>query len=122
MHFTERERTHTHQAFYRERAHAHTILRERERAHTHTIFTEAREREHTHRHTIYFTERERAHTPYILQERRQSTTHSYAHIHTAIINRKYSMQSACASPSSITAANPLQQRRSKVRAPHLRQP
>ena len=71
-----------------------------------------REREHTHTHTIYFTERERAHThtPYILhieharththilQERRQCTKHSYAHIHTAVINRRYSMQSACASP------------------------
>jgi hypothetical protein len=76
MHFTERERTHTHHAFYRERAHTHTQYLERESAHTHTTYLE----------------RGSSHTPYILQERRLCTKHSYAHIHTAIINRKYSMQ------------------------------
>ena len=68
------------------------------RTHTHHIFYRKGAR------TIYFT------------GRRQYTKHSYAHIHTAVINRKYSMQSACASPSSITAAFPLQLRRGKVRA------
>ena len=119
-----RTHTHTHHMFYGERAHTHTIFTEgSEREHTHTIFTEGIERPHTH--TIYFTERAHTHThthhifyrkPHILQETRQCTKHSYAHMHTAIINRKYSMQSACAPPSSITAAFPLQLRRSRAYA------
>ena len=84
---------------------------------THTPYILQRARTHTHIHTIS-RERERAHTTYFtgLQERRHCTKHSYAHIHTAVINRKYSMQSACAPPSSITAAFPLQLRRSKAHA------
>ena len=106
----------------------HNIYRgKRERAHAHNIQRGKRERAHTHTHTPYILQRERAHThtpcilqtartPCILQERRQCTKRSYAHIHTAIIDRKYSMQSACASPSQITAAFPLQLRRSKAHA------
>ena len=78
--------------------HAPYIL-QRARAHTHTLF---RERERTH--TIYFTGEE------TMQK------HSYAHIHTAVINRRYSMQSACAPPSSITAAFPVQLRKSREHA------
>ena len=81
---------------------------------THAPYSE-RERTHAHTHT-YYLERGSARTPYILQERRQCTKHSYAHIHTAIIHHKYNMQSACAPPSSITAAFPLQLRRSKAYA------
>ena len=79
---------------------------------THAPYILQRARAHTH--TIYFTESAR--TPYILQERRQCTKHSHAHRHPAIIKHKDSMHSACAPPSSITAAFPLQLRRSKVRA------
>ena len=112
-------RTHTPYILQRARTHTHThtISRERERAHT--IYFTGEETMHktflcAHTHRIYFAESAR--TPHILQERRHCTKHSYAHIHTAIIHRKYSMQSACAAPSSITAAFPLQLRRSKAHA------
>ena len=118
MYFTERERTHTHTIF-RERAHAHTpyiLQRESARAHTHHIFYT----EHARTHTIYFTGEE------TMQK------HSYAHIHTAVINRKKTACKVraphlrkplglfgckglkCMWPSSITAAFPLQLRRSRA--------
>ncbi len=74
--------------------HAPYLERERARSHTHTHHIFYRK----HAHAIYFTGEETIHK------------HSYAHIHTAIINRRYSMQSACASPSSITAAFPLRRK------------
>jgi hypothetical protein len=70
----------------------HTPYLERARAHAHTPYLERGSA-----HTPYL-ERGSAHTPCILQERRQCTKRSYAHIHTTIINHKYSMQSASGSP------------------------
>jgi len=46
----------------RERAHAHTIFRERESTHTHNIYRGERERAHAHTHHIFYRERARAHT------------------------------------------------------------
>ena len=91
-----------------------SMIRTKQRMYISTHAPYILQRARTHTHTIYFTGSAR--TPYILQERRHCTKRSYAHIHTAVINRKYNMQSACAPPSSITAAFPLQLRRSKAYA------
>jgi hypothetical protein len=93
--------------------HTHTIFRESARTRTHTIF---RERERTH--TI-FRERERTHTMYFTGEETMHKTFLCAHTHhnhQSQIQHAKCVRFTSASPSSITAAFPLQLRRSNAHA------